>query len=1022
MVLENEQQQKSDHMVETMRPFIYNDTQFVKNKHINAPAIDNVLINNTYNNIKKQPLTNMSSYEWSSILGKDDLHVKSSSADLEQHMMKPDATGYEVIYGACVPYMDFDTPKLTVYNDQKEQELDHDMMLNERLEAVERMYPTGRIIIFDGSGWSDEKQKWLNSFHFLVRGVGYHKDGKDLYASLSSEIVKLTDKSVYKAEGKRQLFRMAYCAKDNKHASHLIERPFKRIQQNDAGDWIAYTLEEAKTKLGETVDDWMVTNIRAETLITGITVSSTEEKMNPINLTAVFGKMSNPNQEYTTHITVNEMPEHTRDVLFDKQIKSPTTKDCTMIQIKTEQDVRNLMSLIGYNGTNWSLETWRSIIWALKWVDEKYGIPLNALAHEISKSDNSSNYTAHEVNQYWSGKTPDNGYTLATLCKMAAKNNPKNYTAWRQSIHARADIENMTPKQLAKKRADEKKEQMNKDIYECLQSALESATEPKVIAVIKLLMSTAPSMKRFADADVAACIHNGGWFNNYLWITDDDAGTFMRFNGSYWMKDNKCSIMAKLISGDFHDEVVNISRQIFEPSPGLLGWFRERFISFKLTTAVRSIISMTLDLAPKCDNITWDTNPYLMAFENGVLNVSTGEFDAGRREDYITRNTGYEWVKGSLSGITCMYDEIVRLFERIQPIEEERRIFMKTLGASLVGRTLENFIIWTGNGRNAKDTTLNLIKAALSSKIQTGFAYNGSSTILQHELKGDLNQAIANMNLMRVIIYNEPKAKHAIDCSAIKQVTGCNSIEARGLYSKNTETLLHGTHIMVCNKIPQIDNPDDAFEKRVIIQDFRARFLTKDELKHVPEDQPYVYEANDQYKNEKWISDHRQVMIQYMMAGLKMLLDDSKGSYIMTNIPQAMQDRKKLYCQASDDFYMWWDETYERTSNDEDHETITNILKEFKTSDLFINMTKAEKRRQNRKYFAAEIVNHGTLSTFYRKTMPNTRAEDLIIRHKRRRFGALVQENIDDHTSRMEGLFTNGGPLDRGENKYTGYV
>jgi hypothetical protein len=125
--------------------------------------------------------------------------------------------GYEVLDGAVVPYYDYDKS----FDSENDQKTGWESEIRDAYQIVKTKFPDGNIFTFDSSGFNNTKKKYVNSFHFIVRNVGYYESGKAMHEAVGLD----WDASVYKDIGKRQLFRMAYCSKEADDKT----RPFKRV-------------------------------------------------------------------------------------------------------------------------------------------------------------------------------------------------------------------------------------------------------------------------------------------------------------------------------------------------------------------------------------------------------------------------------------------------------------------------------------------------------------------------------------------------------------------------------------------------------------------------------------------------------------------------------------------------------------------------------------------------------------------------------------------------------------------------
>jgi hypothetical protein len=162
--------------------------------------------------------------------------------------VKSVGTGYEVITGSCIPYYDFERE----YDTESERLENYKTDLDFAVNALS-MYKSCNIIEFTACGFDPIKKKYKNSFHFRIRGFGYHNK--------TSEITKIEgfDSAVYNT--KSQLFRLPYCTKEKQN------RPLKRF--NSATGEVVELAD-----LTESYADYLVQNIENEVLVGSHIVAS----------------------------------------------------------------------------------------------------------------------------------------------------------------------------------------------------------------------------------------------------------------------------------------------------------------------------------------------------------------------------------------------------------------------------------------------------------------------------------------------------------------------------------------------------------------------------------------------------------------------------------------------------------------------------------------------------------------------------------------------------------------------------
>ena len=146
--------------------------------------------------------------------------------------------GFEIIDGNCLPYFDYDFD----HNETNSDPVESLFALHEKIQTV---YPCGTIYMFSACN------KAKTSYHFIVRGAGYYKQGFDIPR------IEGFDHSVYNHAGKRQLFRLPFCTKKG-HDRYLI-----RIMLN--GDTYK-TIDECED-MCEYLADYMITLTSGEKLI-----------------------------------------------------------------------------------------------------------------------------------------------------------------------------------------------------------------------------------------------------------------------------------------------------------------------------------------------------------------------------------------------------------------------------------------------------------------------------------------------------------------------------------------------------------------------------------------------------------------------------------------------------------------------------------------------------------------------------------------------------------------------------------
>ena len=96
-----------------------------------------------------------------------------------------------------------------------------------------------------------------------------------------------------------------------------------------------------------------------------------------------------------------------------------------------------------------------------------------------------------------------------------------------------------------------------------------------------------------------------------------------------------------------------------------------------------------------------------IAFDNGVFNLQTKQFEPKNKNYYITMTTGYDYIEDEdEEGIKTISD----FYDTVFPIKEEKDLYAILMMRSFFGKNLDKFIIANGGGGNGKSVIHNLNK------------------------------------------------------------------------------------------------------------------------------------------------------------------------------------------------------------------------------------------------------------------------------------------------------------------------
>jgi len=331
----------------------------------------------------------------------------------------------------------------------------------------------------------------------------------------------------------------------------------------------------------------------------------------------------------------------------------------------------------------------------------------------------------------------------------------------------------------------------------------------------------------------------------------------------------------------------------------------------------------------KKHNIEFDTNPNILAFDNGKFDLTTGKFSKIVFDDFITMTTGYDYIEPSQD--KC--NTIEELFNKIFPNPEIRRCYWSILFNCLIGGQKDQFVIANGCGGNGKGLLNTLMLIMLGA-----YAYVAPVQLLTKDIKNGANPEVANLHLKRMVLMKEPNKKDKLLLGNIKQLTGNDSINARGLYSGLTKCLLYGTIILETNDRLQFDaKAGEAEIRRFLDILFESKFTDNEEELNDPT-LSNIFKKVEEYTTKDFRESHR-------CALFKMIMENANRKIY---IPDCVKERTLLYIEEQDTFNQWVKETYVLTNDSSDIISAKDMFALYKESDLYVNTDKVNRPLQNK--------------------------------------------------------------------------
>jgi P4 family phage/plasmid primase-like protien len=261
----------------------------------------------------------------------------------------------------------------------------------------------------------------------------------------------------------------------------------------------------------------------------------------------------------------------------------------------------------------------------------------------------------------------------------------------------------------------------------------------------------------------------------------------------------------------------------------------------------------TVEKNPKRDFTSkLDSNNHLIGFNNGVYDLHTFTFREGNPNDYITLSVGYDYN----SQHTDKYNALLQFLNDIQPNKEERDYMITYLSIGLIGNLLELFTILTGCGRNGKSKVVELLKATF------GDYFGSVQSQMFTRPRPDANSpdpGLLSLMKKKIVVASEPEKNSKLNSGFIKFITGRDSTTLRNCHSNDMiDFTAKFITLLICNDIPDCDDIDNAFSKRLRRLNFNTEFVNDPKK----ENQKKI-DVNINKNFDDWKLDFMLLLIEY---------------------------------------------------------------------------------------------------------------------------------------------------------------
>jgi len=371
-----------------------------------------------------------------------------------------------------------------------------------------------------------------------------------------------------------------------------------------------------------------------------------------------------------------------------------------------------------------------------------------------------------------------------------------------------------------------------------IEAAIETATEYDLAVVLKQM---------FKD--------------KYVCVSYDKKGIWYVFDNHRWNIDKGLTLRRK-ISKEIYDlflgKIDQYQCELFEYQDDddrksylqkkikIIGEIR---IKLKRTTDKDHIMREAAEIFYDGEFIkSMDTNKHLLCFNNGVVDFKHKTFREGYPEDYITMTTriNYTPYDEKNTEMTETANQIIDFMEKLFPIPDLNKYMWDHLASCLIGANKnQTFNVYHGSGSNGKSIVADLMSVTLGE-------YKGTVPITlvteKRGLIGGTSDEVLKLKGKRYAVMQEPTKGVKLNEGIMKELTGGDPIQARGLYSES-EIFEPQFNLVVCtNNLFDIESQDDGTWRRIRKVDFVSKFMDAGE-EHT-DDTPYLFVKDKDLKDK----------------------------------------------------------------------------------------------------------------------------------------------------------------------------
>lgn len=313
---------------------------------------------------------------------------------------------------------------------------------------------------------------------------------------------------------------------------------------------------------------------------------------------------------------------------------------------------------------------------------------------------------------------------------------------------------------------------------------------------------------------------------DHRYLTDE--GKWLDFNGIRWEPDTVDRSL--MLAIEVTERMLRDAAELYEEDTRAARYEADQLLSHAYKSRSRGRLRAMVEIAQALPTLQvqsdqLDADPYRLGCENGTVDLKTGSLVTPDRDDFITRSTGIEYDPSA----TCPEFEKFILWA-MSGNEEMVDFVQRLIGYTICGDAVERIMVemYGPTGSNGKSTLLRVMERIMG---DYGLSADASTFEKASFRKGGGGPAahITAMQGKRYVGASEFDKDYKLAVAQMKNLTGGDTISARGLYEKEATTFKGTSTIwFASNAKLELPPEDQAMWDRLKFIPFNARVEDQD--------------------------------------------------------------------------------------------------------------------------------------------------------------------------------------------------